>query len=136
MKKTFFYSILFFSISFFLSCSSDDTDNMENTDFAALVVGEWLRTASTINGAVQTTGCATGLKVTFGSDGFYGESPFNDTCTSTGNTGTYSVNGAEIEVVSGFFAATLEIVSLNENMLIYRYTSSSDNLIEQRYSKL
>ena len=136
MKKICSYTILFLSIYFLFSCSNDDDNSTENMDFAELVIGEWERTSETIDGQASSSNCATGLKVNFGADGTYGESPFSGNCTNTSASGIYSVNGSVIEISTAFGFDTYEIVTLSTNSLVYNFTSSSGSTTERTYSKL
>ena len=136
MKKTFSYSVLFLSVFFLFSCSNNDDNSNENMDFAQLVIGEWQRTSETIDGQASSSNCATGLKITFGADGTYGESPFSGNCTNTTASGTYSINDSVIEVSTAFGSDTYEIVTLNTSSLVYNFTSASESITERTYSKL
>jgi len=137
MKKAIIYSILFLSLSLFFSCSSDDDNVPNNSNFDELIIGQWKRTALTVDGATSQSHCATDFKVTFGPDEHYGESPFDgSSCTSTGNTGTYTITGSELIIMSGFFSRVAEITTLNESTFQYSYTNLSNESIKHTYSKL
>lgn len=137
MKKIFLLLILGINLGIITSCSDDDDNTSAiNGDFSELIVGEWERTSFTINGENLTLGCSINLKVSFDADGSYGESPLNDTCTATGNTGTYTLEGNVLNIMSGFFAKTVEITAFTENTFTYSYFDEDGDFREQSYSRL
>ena len=137
MKKSLISSTFIISLFLLFSCNQDDDSSLNNSNFEELIVGQWKRNAFTIDGEASQSNCATDFKITFGVEGNYGESPFDGTtCTSTGNTGTYSISGSELSISSAFFSETYEITTLDDSTFIYSYNNQSDELVEHTYSKL
>ena len=124
MKKTFIYSILFLSVSFFCSCSSDDDNSAENMGFTELIIGEWETTSVTLDGVLNEGTCATGELFVFNADGTFSTGFWADsnTCASVIVGGDYNINGSIIEFsnsMSDDYDA--EIVTLTTSTLVWKY---------------
>lgn len=103
------------------SCSSKDDDNMQNdTNFAELIVGQWLPTEMTINGTTSTNPCDFAIAYRFSDNASFGEGIIDgNVCVFAGNNGGYTIEGSIVTIISARHESEIEILSLNEDEFVF-----------------